>query len=70
MEVKAMVNGKKEPSFFETPTGQVVLLAATSILSGFCLGIGGGIYNKVTGTSKSVASRENNVIDLRASKAA
>ena len=64
MENKAILTGKKEQSFFETPTGHVALLAMTSIFSGFCMAVGGGLYNKVTGTSKSIASREDNIIDL------
>jgi len=69
-ETKTVLTGKKEQSFFSTPTGQVVLLAATGIFSGFCMAVGGGLYNKVTGTSKSIATREDGVIDFPVRKAA
>lgn len=69
-ETKTVLTGKKEQSFFATPTGQVVLLAATGIFSGFCMAVGGGLYNKVAGTTKSIASREDGVIDFPVRKAA
>ena len=70
MENKVVVNGKKETPFLQTPTGQVVLLAATGIFSGFCMAVGGGLYNKVAGTNKSIASREDGVIDFPVRKVA
>ncbi len=70
MENKVILNGKKEQSFFATPTGQVVLLAATGVFSGFCMAVGGGLYNKVIGTTKPIASREDNVIELTGRKVA
>ena len=69
-ETKTVLTGKKEQPFFATPTGQVVLLAATGIFSGFCMAVGGGLYNKVAGTTKSLAMRDDNVIDLQTRKAA
>lgn len=72
MDLKPVVNGKKESRFLETPRGQIVLMAASAIFTGFCMALGGNLFSKVAGTSKSIASREDNVIDLpvRASKVA
>jgi len=69
---KMAQNEAEGKPFLQSTTGQVLLLAATGIFSGFCMAVGGGLYNKVTGTTKSLASREDNIIDLpvRTSRAA
>ncbi|HOW16593.1 MAG TPA: hypothetical protein PK443_02660 [bacterium] len=65
MEQKISSNQKKPVPFLETTTGRVVLMATTSIFSGFCAAFGGSIYNKITGTGRST-SRDENVLDFPA----
>jgi len=64
MNEKTVSIGKKDVPFLQSTTGQVILLAATSVFSGFCMAVGGGIYGKLTGTTKSVATREDNIIEM------
>ena len=41
MEQKATSVKKENVPFLQTMTGQVVMLAATSVFSGFCMAVGG-----------------------------
>ena len=70
MDQKPVVNGKKETPFLETSTGQIILMASSAIFTGFCMALGGNLFNKVAGTSKSAAMRDDNVINLPARKVA
>jgi len=62
MNEKTVLTGKKDVPFLQSTTGQIALLAATSVFSGFCMAVGGGIYNKLTGTTKAIATRDENVV--------